>query len=245
MSRKRLDVLVVERGLIPSRQIAQSLIIRGEVLVDDAPVTKPGSSVSEDAQLRLRSELPRFVGRGGEKINPIFDLAGVTITGEVCLDVGASTGGFTDVMLQRGASLVYAVDVGTSQLAEKLRVDQRVRSLEQTHAKDLRPGFFDPPPSFLTLDLSFISIRKVIEPITSSMAETWRGLLLVKPQFELERHEVGKGGTVKDEALQLRAVDAVTTFLLGLGYSVTASYPSALAGAKKGNQEYFLFVSSK
>ncbi len=246
MSKKsRLDLLVVERGLAPSRAVAQSLIMRGDVLVDDVPFLKPGVLVLEDRVVSLRGDPPRFVGRGGDKIFPVFELFNIDLDGRIVIDVGASTGGFTDVALQRGAKLVYAVDVGSNQLAYRLRIDPRVRVMEQTHAKELRAEQFSPTPDFAMIDVSFIGVRKILDPVLHLLASPFELLVLVKPQFELGPDFVEKGGVVRDAAHQLEAVNLVRNFLESRGHAIAGSAPAALTGAKKGNQEYFLYARGK
>lgn len=243
MSKKaRLDLALVERGLAPTRQVAQSLILRGDVLVNDVVHDKAGAAVAPDAEIRIRGELSKFVGRGGDKINPIFDHFAIHLNGRVVLDVGASTGGFTDAMLQRGAALVYAVDVGYNQLAEKLRRDERVRVYEKTHAKDLTSLEFDPRPNFATMDVSFISVRKILSSVVASLGSPWELLVLVKPQFELERAQIEKGGVVRDPENQRQSVVLVSEWFVSAGYQVVGNVPAALSGAKKGNQEYFVYA---
>ncbi len=240
--KQRLDQLLVSRGLASSREKAQGLIMAGQVLVNDEPVEKSGASIAADAEIRIRGETSKFVGRGGDKLEGALEHFGVLADGLVALDVGASTGGFTDCLLQRGAVKVYAVDVGYNQLDERLRRDSRVVVMERTHAKDLVPGQFSPPPALVTIDVSFISARKVLEFVTTVLAPPFQILVLVKPQFEVGKELVGKGGTVKDEALQLETVEAVAEHARGLGLEVIGSVASALRGGKKGNQEYFLLL---
>ena len=242
MSKERLDTLLVERGFAPTQQKAQAIILTGRVLVDDQPFDKAGVLVDVDAEIRIKGEISRFVGRGGEKIAPAFDLFGINLQGVVALDVGASTGGFTDCMLQRGAAKVYALDVGYNQLAHSLRVDPRVVVMEQTHADSLRAGQFNPAPSVATMDVSFISVRKILQPVVSALSDAAELVILVKPQFELSREFVGEGGLVKEPELQQRAVALVAELAEQIGMTVRASCPCALRGQRKGNQEYFLHV---
>jgi 23S rRNA (cytidine1920-2'-O)/16S rRNA (cytidine1409-2'-O)-methyltransferase len=241
--KQRIDRLLVERGLAPTRHRAQALILAGEVLVNDAPVEKAGAMVVGEAAIRLRSAPQRFVGRGGEKIDPLFDSFDISLEGLVALDVGASTGGFTDCMLQRGAAKVYAVDVGYNQLDHRLRSDSRVVAMERTHAKDMVPSMFDPPPCFATIDVSFIGVCKILQFVTLVLQCPAQLLILVKPQFELEREYVGKGGVVRDPKHQQLAVDLVSQEAEKLGFAVRGSEPSPLRGEKKGNQEYFLYLA--
>lgn len=243
--KRRLDQLLLERGLVPSREIAQSLIMRGDVLVDDRPVTKPGVKLPESVPLRLRGALPKYVGRGGEKLEPALDHFQIVLRDRVALDVGASTGGFTDCMLQRGAAKVYATDVGHNQLALKLRNDPRVVVHEGVHARELCSLAFDPPPTFATLDLSFISVRKVLADVLAVLAPHSELVVLVKPQFELGPEFIEKGGVVRSVSHQREAVRLVEEAAATLGLHARGSVPSALTGAKKGNQEYFVYLSTQ
>ncbi len=236
----RLDKLLLERGLSETRSKAEALIRTGVVLVNDTPIEKPGTLVDSEANLRLRGGQSPFVGRGGEKLSGALDAFELDLDGVVALDVGSSTGGFTDCMLQRGASRVYAVDVGTNQLAHKLRTDDRVVVLERLNAKSLSADMFDPQPTFATVDVSFIGLTKVIEPIIGVLAAPFTVVALVKPQFELAPEFVAKGGVVKDPELQIRAVRQVQDFAKALGLSVSKGEPSVIKGSKKGNQEYFV-----
>jgi len=243
VAKKRLDKILLERGMLLSRELAQSLIIRGDVLVNNTPVTKPGQATSEDAEIRIRGELPKYVSRGGDKLEgALIDLS-IELNGEVVLDVGASTGGFTDCVLQHGASFVYAVDVGKAQLAEKLRQDPRVKSIEELHAKDLKSELFSQPINLAVIDVSFIGLRKVLPYVVRVLTPPFRILALVKPQFELGPEFVEAGGVVSDESLQLEAVAVVADFVKTLDCKVIAQTPSKLKGAKKGNQEYFVLIS--
>lgn len=230
--------------MVSSREIAQSLIIRGDILVNDSPVTKPGQSVSDDAEIRLRGELPKFVSRGGNKLEGALEFFRPNLRGLVAIDLGASTGGFTDCLLQHGVSKVFAVDVGTAQLAEKLRQDSRVVVMEQFHAKDLQPELFNPRPQLAVIDVSFIGLKKVLPFVANVLEEPWSILALVKPQFELEPEAVLKGGVVQDEAEQIRAVDSVLEFGKWQNWRSKGYSKSLLKGAKSGNQEYFVFFQA-
>ncbi|MDR2337357.1 MAG: TlyA family RNA methyltransferase [Deltaproteobacteria bacterium] len=252
--KKRLDVLLVERGLASSREKAQALILAGNVLVNNEPAEKVGLRYGVGENIRVRGEVSKFVGRGGDKIEPAFEFFGINLNGVVALDVGASTGGFTDCMLQRGAKMVYAVDVGYNQLAHKLRTDARVVVYEKTHAKDLARLNFKPQPEFATIDVSFIGVRKVLGYVVElfrnfeaqpyfSIAEKKLGILaLVKPQFELGQKFISKGGVVKEEQAQLEAVKLVQEYAQSLGLVVANSFACPLRGEKSGNQEYFLYM---
>jgi len=236
--RERLDQRLVRCGLAESRAQAQALILAGRVLVDDVPVDKAGTAVRADADVRIRGALRRFVSRGGEKLEGALEDLGVDPAGRACLDVGASTGGFTDCLLSRGAARVVAVDVGYGQLHPKLRSDPRVRVLERTHVRDLAPADLGGPIDLVTVDASFISLRLVL-PHVARVAPGAEVLALVKPQFEVGRGRVGKGGVVRDDALRAEAAEAVAAAAAELGYAVLGQAESRLAGPK-GNREIFL-----
>ena len=243
MSRSRLDQLLVARALAPSREKAQALILSGEVLVNDVPVTKSGAAVDDSANIRVRGEVSKFVGRGGDKLEPALRHFNIQIKDRVVVDVGSSTGGFTDCVLQLGAQKVYAIDVGTNQLDYKLRIDPRVVSMEQTHVKDLRREMFDPLPSLAVVDLSFISVAKVLKYIVDVLGPNSELIILVKPQFELEPEYVEKGGIVRNQDHQLEAVDRVIKTGDQHQLSHQGTIPSELKGGKSGNQEYFVRFS--
>jgi len=238
----RLDQLLVELGLVDTRQKAQARIMAGEVLVGDVPCTKAGTKVKPDAEIRLKGEDSPYVGRGGEKLKGALLHFNLNVEGLVALDVGASTGGFTDCLLQKGAKLVYALDVGTNQLAHKLRTDPRVHCLEKTHIKDLASLNFEEKVNFVVVDVSFISLKKVVPFILPCIEKGAKLLMLIKPQFELSSKEIGKGGIVKDEQNSLRVVSELSEFFISLGCDVLGSVPSQLKGRKSGNQEYFMLV---
>jgi 23S rRNA (cytidine1920-2'-O)/16S rRNA (cytidine1409-2'-O)-methyltransferase len=206
--------------------------------VDDVPVEKAGTRVRADARIRLRGELPRFVSRGGEKLAGALDDLDLDVAGVRALDVGASTGGFSDCLLQRGAVSVVAVDVGRGQLHEKLRQDRRVVSLERTHVRDLEASQLPAPVDLVVVDVSFISLRQVL-PAILAVAPGVPVLALVKPQFEVGREKVGKGGVVRDDALRRLAVDEVAAFARSLGYAERGRCESRIAGPR-GNREVFL-----
>jgi len=208
--------------------------------VDDVRVDKAGTRIRDDAAVRLQGELPRFVSRGGEKLDGALDDLGLDVSGKRCLDVGASTGGFSDCLLQRGAVSVVAVDVGRGQLHEKLRQDSRVRSLEQVNARALSREHVPDPVDLVVVDVSFISLRQVL-PAISSACGTATLLAMVKPQFEVGREQVGKGGVVRDDALRAEAVDGIGSFSAGLGYREAGRCESRLKGPK-GNREVFLWL---
>jgi 23S rRNA (cytidine1920-2'-O)/16S rRNA (cytidine1409-2'-O)-methyltransferase len=239
--RSRVDKLVVERGLADSREKARRLILGGEVLVDAAPVDKPGSMVRADAEIRLRRPQKSFVGRGGEKLRGAIDALGLDPSGLRVLDVGASTGGFTDCLLQRGALAVTALDVGKGQLDWKLYSDPRVLVIEGVNARYLDPKDFPEPFDLATLDLSFISLTKVLPAIVPLVKPEGMLLMLVKPQFELSPSDIERGGLVRDEGKHREAIASVARAAEGLGLRVDGVVPSPIRGAT-GNQEYFLLA---
>jgi 23S rRNA (cytidine1920-2'-O)/16S rRNA (cytidine1409-2'-O)-methyltransferase len=232
--KKRVDVLLVERGLAESRTQAQALVLAGRVRGHD----KPGTQIDEDAELELVA-LPPFVSRGGEKLAHALDAFGVDPSGRECLDVGASTGGFTDVLLQRGAARVIAVDVGHGQLHEKLRADPRVTVLERTNARELRDVPF--APDLIVCDVSFISVRLVLSAALALARSGWEAVVLVKPQFEAGRAEVGRGGVVRDVAVRRRVVREVAEAALAWRGQTAGVVDSGLPGPK-GNREVFLYL---
>jgi 23S rRNA (cytidine1920-2'-O)/16S rRNA (cytidine1409-2'-O)-methyltransferase len=232
--KKRLDVVLVERGLAESRAQAQALVMAGLVRGYD----KPGQQVAEDAELVVERG-PEFVSRGGEKLAHGLDLLGVDPTGLDCVDVGASTGGFTDVLLRRGAARVIALDVGYGQLHPRLRDDARVTVLERTNARTLIELPF--APQLAVCDVSFISVRLALPPVLRLCVPGWEAVVLVKPQFEAGRADVGKGGVVRDDGVRLRVVSEVAEASLSWGASVRGVVDSGLPGPK-GNREIFLHL---
>jgi 23S rRNA (cytidine1920-2'-O)/16S rRNA (cytidine1409-2'-O)-methyltransferase len=236
---QRLDQALVERGLVESRQKAQALIRAGQVMLDGVIAEQADQRVADGAAVELAAR-PRFVGRGGEKLSGALDDLGVDPSGRVCLDAGASTGGFTDALLQRGAKLVYAVDVGYGQLAWRLRQDERVVVIERTNIRDLAslPG---PTPDLAVGDLSFISLRLVVPAIRRLLASDGEILVLLKPQFELGKGRVGKGGVVRSQDDRDEALTGFTAWAAGEGLQVLGTAPSRVVGAK-GNQEYFVHM---
>jgi 23S rRNA (cytidine1920-2'-O)/16S rRNA (cytidine1409-2'-O)-methyltransferase len=238
----RLDRLLVDRGLAPSRDRAQRLILAGEVLVAERPATKPGSLVAPDAPIRVRVPASAFVSRGGEKLAGALDAFGVDVGGLVALDVGASTGGFTDCLLRRGARRVMAVDVGYGQLAWALRQDARVVVLERTNARHLAPGTLPEPPDLATLDVSFISLTLVLPAVRNVLRPGGMIVALVKPQFEAGRGQVGKGGVVREPEVRAAAVTRVQEAAAALGLDVRGAAESVLPGPK-GNREVFLWLA--
>jgi 23S rRNA (cytidine1920-2'-O)/16S rRNA (cytidine1409-2'-O)-methyltransferase len=237
----RLDVAMAERGIAESRSRAQALIMAGRVLVDGAVATKAGSAVAADARVELVSP-PRYVSRGGEKLETALRRFGVDVQGERCLDVGSSTGGFTDCLLQHGAAAVIAVDVGRNQLHERLRADARVTVLEGVNARRLDPADLPFRPTLIAADVSFISLRLVLPAALACADERWRALALVKPQFEAGRRDV-HGGVVRDPAVRARAVRDVCAFATGEGAIILGVCDSCLPGPA-GNREYVVYLAA-
>jgi 23S rRNA (cytidine1920-2'-O)/16S rRNA (cytidine1409-2'-O)-methyltransferase len=240
---QRLDERLVADGLAPTRSQAEALIRSGRVLVDDTPVEKPGTRVRAEAAVRIRGETARFVSRGGEKLAGALADLGVDPAGRRCLDVGASTGGFSDCLLAAGASHVVAVDVGYGQLAPKLRDDARVVVLERRNARALEPADVPGPIELVCVDVSFISVRALL-PALLRLAPDADWLVLVKPQFEVGKGNVGKGGVVRDDALRAQAVRDVREAAQALGLAALGEAESRLAGPK-GNREVFLHLRSR
>ncbi len=239
----RLDQLLVERGLCDSREQAKRLIIAGEVKVGGHFASKPAVKVAEDAEIEIR-EKPPYVGRGGFKLAGALDTFGVDPSGMVCFDAGASTGGFTDCLLQRGATKVFAYDVGTNQLAWKIRSDPRVVARERFNIRHMKPEDVGEKVDLAVGDLSFISLTLVLPAVFSVMREGAEMVVLVKPQFELGREEVGKGGIVREEALREKAVQKVKDFVVGdLGKDWKGVVPSSISGTD-GNQEYLAWIKN-
>jgi len=243
VGRKRLDVLLVERGLAETRQKAAAMILAGEVSVDGKPADKAGAAVLETTRLEVNSRLQKYASRGGLKLEGALEDFQIDATGRVCLDVGSSTGGFTDCLLQRGAGRVFAVDVNVDQLAWKLRQDPRVMRIKK-NARDLQASDLPQPVDFVVADVSFISVTKVLGPAVACARAGAEFLILVKPQFELQREDVGPGGIVTDKALHIRATESVRRAAEAAGLQTLGLQPSRLAGAE-GNQEYFLHLSKK
>jgi len=235
----RLDRLLVDRGFAGTRQKAQALILAGQVLVDEQKVEKCGTGVSAEARLRLLGGPLPYVGRGGQKIEAALDHFHADPKGKVCLDVGASTGGFTDCLLQRGARRVFAVDAGTNQLDWKLRQDSRVTVMEKTNARYLTFEQIGCRVALVTMDVSFISATLILPALPPLLEEGGELLVLVKPQFEVGPGQVGKGGVVRDPRLHEEAVSRVARKMVELGFLEIGRVESALLGAS-GNREFFL-----
>ncbi|MGA9720632.1 MAG: TlyA family RNA methyltransferase [Acidobacteriaceae bacterium] len=243
----RLDKFLVEHGLVATRERAQALILAGRVLVNEQKVEKPGAGVAEDVAIRLLGDDLRYVSRGGLKLEAALTHWKIDLTGRICADVGASTGGFTDCMLQHGAAAVLAIDTGYGQIAHKLRTDPRVSLLERTNARNLTKEqitmtgtFLATPITFLAMDVSFISATLVLPAVVAAMRPSLiEAVVLVKPQFEAGREHVGKGGIVRDPAAHALAVERVRGAVAELGGAEIETIDSPLLGAE-GNREFLL-----
>jgi 23S rRNA (cytidine1920-2'-O)/16S rRNA (cytidine1409-2'-O)-methyltransferase len=237
----RIDKLLVERGLVPSRERAQAMIIAGRVLANEQKVMKSGATVEESTEIRLLGDENRFVSRGGLKLEHSLRHWNIVLDGRRCMDVGASTGGFTDCMLQNGAQSVLAVDTGYGQIDAKLRADRRVALLEKTNARYLEASQIKQPVSFIAMDVSFISATLVLPAVIKAAFASRFGelVLLIKPQFEVGRENIGKGGIVKDGAAQLGAVDKVKKSVADLAGEQIEVIDSPILGTE-GNREFLL-----
>ncbi len=243
-NKERIDKILVDRGLAQSRERARALIMAGLVVVGDHVAEKPGQMAPLDAEVRLKGEILPFVSRGGLKLQKALDEFGMDVTGLVALDVGASTGGFTDCLLQRGARRVFAVDVGYCQLAWKLRNDERVVNLEKTNIRYLTPERLPEVPDMAVIDASFISLAKVLPATMALIRNGGRIVALIKPQFEVGRGEVGKGGVVRDAAKHREVVEGVTSLAESLGLDVKGVTESPVLGPK-GNREFLILLEKK
>jgi len=239
MSKVRADQLLVARGLAESRTRAQALILAGNVFAGDRRVAKAGDLLNEDAEISVKGRDHPWVSRGGIKLDHGLTHFGFDVTGAVALDIGSSTGGFTDVLLSRGAAKVYAVDVGTNQLAWKLRSDPRVVVHEQTNARDLTDDIIPEPVDIVVCDASFIGLAKVLDRALDLARPGAKLVVLVKPQFEAGREEVGKGGVVRDEAIHRRVCDEAADWVRSKGWSVIGVEKSPITGPE-GNVEFLL-----
>ncbi|HEX9860055.1 MAG TPA: TlyA family RNA methyltransferase [Nitrospirota bacterium] len=239
--RRRLDREMVERGIADTRHKAQGLILAGKVLVDGHRVDKAGAAVGGGSVITLKGEPMPYVSRGGLKLKGAVDNFGIDVTGLICADFGASTGGFTDCLLQEGASRVYAIDVGYGQLDPRVATDPRVAVMDRVNVRLMEPDALGGQVDLATIDLSFISLKLVLPNIAGLVRPGGTVLALVKPQFEVGRENVGKGGIVRDEAERKRAVEGIREFAAGTGLSVIGEMESPIKGAK-GNVEYVLHM---
>ncbi len=244
MSKERIDKLLVDLGIADSVVKAQALVMAGVVLADERRVDKPSESFAAATNIRIKgseNEL-KFVGRGGIKLEHALETFAVSPSGQICLDIGASTGGFTDCLLQHGAERVVAVDVGTNQLVWSLRNDARVDSRENTNARNLKPSDFDTRFGLAVMDVSFISATKIIAGVLPLLTDDGKFIVLIKPQFEVEKGEVGQGGIVRDADMQDRVVSEVNSFAESVGFTVKGLTESPILGAE-GNREFLAFYA--
>lgn len=237
--RERLDKLLVNRGLVTTRARAQAAIMAGEVRVDGLIATKAGMAVPDDAEIEVSGDLP-FVSRGGYKLAEALDVFALNVAGLTCADVGACTGGFTDVLLQRGAKRVYAIDVGYGQLAWKLRQDSRVVVMERTNARHLES--LAEPVHIVVIDVSFISLKLILPAVWNWLADRGDVVLLIKPQFEAGRDQVGKGGIIKDPAVHRAVLEDVLGWAVNAGWTVAGLIPSPVTGTD-GNIEFLAWIT--
>ncbi len=239
--KKRLDVTLFERGLAKSREEAHALVLAGQVYIREVKAEKPGQLVAEDAALSVRGDTCPFVSRGGYKLQKAMEEFPVALEGKVCADIGASTGGFTDCMLQHGAKKVYAIDVGYGQLDWKLRNDARVTVLERTNARYMEPGWFAEAIEFASIDVSFISLDKIIPPLYRCLKDGAQVVALIKPQFEAGRAKVGKHGVVSDEETHIEVVERMIAVSRNAFFCVKGLSYSPIRGPK-GNIEFLMFL---
>jgi len=237
--RARLDIEMARRGLADSREAAQRLIMAGRVRVNSRPADKADLRVSPDTEIEIVGSDPEYASRGAYKLIGALDRFSIEVAGRHALDVGASTGGFTDVLLKRGAARVIALDVGYGQLAERLRTDSRVTVMDRTNIRLVRPGDLPYQPDLVTIDTSFISLRIVLPAVLALVAPKADIVALVKPQFEVGKGKVGKGGIVRDEALRREALEGILDFARSAGFEIIGSMDSPIEGAK-GNREFLV-----
>ena len=243
MAKERVDVLAYRQGLFETREQAKRGVMAGLVvsLANGERFDKPGEKIDDATELKLKGEKLKYVSRGGLKLDKALQVFGLSVEDRVALDIGASTGGFTDVMLQNGAKLVYAVDVGTNQLAWKLRQDDRVVSIEQFNFRYAEPADFDFRPSFASIDVSFISLSLILPALYHILEEGGQVVALIKPQFEAGREQIGKKGIIKDKKVHLAVLETVTAFMLKAGFSVKGLDFSPIQGGH-GNVEFLAFL---
>lgn len=243
MAKERVDVLAYRQGLFETREQAKRGVMAGLVvsLANGERFDKPGEKIDDGTELKLKGEKLKYVSRGGLKLEKALQVFGLSVADRVALDIGASTGGFTDVMLQNGAKLVYAVDVGTNQLAWKLRQDERVVSMEQFNFRYAEPADFDSRPSFASIDVSFISLSLILPALYQILEESGQVVALIKPQFEAGREQIGKKGIIKDKKVHLAVLETVTAFMLEAGFSVKGLDFSPIQGGH-GNVEFLAFL---
>lgn len=243
VKKERLDVLLVNRGLAESRQKAKAVIMTGNVFVAGIREDKAGSVFPENAEITVKGEPQKYVSRGGHKLEKAVDVWKLDLTGMTCMDVGSSTGGFTDCMLQNGAKKVYAVDVGTNQLAWKLRQDERVVSMEKTNIRYVTKEDIREEIDFSSIDVAFISLTKVLTPVKALLSDKGRVVCLIKPQFEAGRDKVGKKGVVRDKKIHQEVIRMVAEHAQSLGFTISGMTYSPIKGPE-GNIEYLLYLEN-
>ena len=241
MAKARIDKLVFERGLAESRSQAQALILAGQVLVNEQRIDKPGQTVDADCQIRIKGEQSRYVSRGGLKLEAALAAFNTEVVGKICIDIGASTGGFTDCLLQHGAKHVFAVDAGHNQMAWKIRSDPRVTVVEGTNARYLEADQFSDRFDLATIDVSFISLKMIFPAVVKTLKEGADCIALIKPQFEVGKGEVGKGGIVKDPAQHERVLKEIKQAAMTEGMQPISLIPSPILGAE-GNKEFLIHL---
>ena len=241
--KERLDVLLVKRNLAASREKAKAIIMTGNVFVNGQREDKAGSTFKEDALIEIKGNPMKYVSRGGYKLEKAIDLWQVPLQDKICMDVGSSTGGFTDCMLQNGAQKVYAIDVGTNQLAWKLRQDERVISMEKTNIRYVTREDIADFIDFFSVDVAFISLKKVLEPVKALLTQEGQGVCLVKPQFEAGREKVGKKGVVRDPKVPREVLEQIMQYVLSIGFEILELSFSPIKGPE-GNIEYLLYIQN-
>ena len=241
--KERLDVLLVKRNLAASREKAKAIIMTGNVFVNGQREDKAGSTFKEDALIEVKGNPMKYVSRGGYKLEKASDLWQVPLQDKICMDVGSSTGGFTDCMLQNGAQKVYAIDVGTNQLAWKLRQDERVISMEKTNIRYVTREDIADFIDFFSVDVAFISLKKVLEPVKALLTQEGQGVCLVKPQFEAGREKVGKKGVVRDPKVHREVLEQIMQYVLSIGFEILELSFSPIKGPE-GNIEYLLYIQN-
>ena len=244
VEKERLDVLLVQQGLANSRELAKAYIMAGNVYVDGQKEDKAGTKVAVTAKLEVKGNQMKYVSRGGYKLEKAMDVFGIRLNGKICLDIGASTGGFTDCMLQNGASKVYAIDVGYGQFAWKLRNDERVVCLEKTNVRYVTHEQVPDEGDFASIDVSFISLKKVLGPARELLQDDARMVCLIKPQFEAGREKVGKKGVVRDKAVHLEVIEMILQFVTSIHFEILNLDYSPIKGPE-GNIEYLVYIRKR
>ena len=237
----RIDIFLSENGYVKSRERAKGLVKSGQVLVNGIAVSKPSYEVPENAEIEITGEQLRYVGRGGLKLEKAIECFSISLEKRICLDIGASTGGFTDCMLQNGAAYVYAVDVGHDQLDAALVNDNRVRNMERTNIRDLGPADFIPSPDFIATDVSFVSLKQILPKIKELLPQNGEAAVLIKPQFEAGKSAIGKNGIVKDKKVHEKVLADIVSFCFSVQLEVTELVHSPISGGD-GNIEYLAHI---